>query len=318
MFESLDDVAVFVEAAEAGGFSAAAVRLHLTRSAVGKAVARLEARLGARLFHRTTRQQSLTEDGEAFFHHCRRAIAEIRAGRTLIETGRRVVSGRLRISVPLSFGRRCVAPILLALAHRHQGLSLEIDFNDRPVDLIEEGFDLAVRSGPIRDSDTLMARLLMRQQMMLVAAPDYLERRGMPAGLDDLTAHDCIVYRRQGHNERWRFPDRSGGLHELAVDGRIGLDDIETIAEATLSGFGIAYLPCWLVQRAVGEGRLVGLLTSATEGRLADIHALWPKAPYLPTRVRAAIDALAADLPGAALKSHHTVRAGQMSSTISL
>ncbi|MBS1166009.1 MAG: Transcriptional regulator, LysR family protein [Proteobacteria bacterium] len=301
MPESLDDIVVFVEAAEAGGFSSAAARLHLTRSAVGKAVARLEARLGARLFHRTTRQQRLTEDGEAFFSHCRRGLADIRAGRALIETGRRVVNGRLRVSVPLSFGRRCVAPILLGLARRHPQLSLEIDFSDRQVDLIDEGFDLAVRSGPIRDSDTLMVRLLMRQRMTLVAAPGYLERRGSPASLDDLMVHDCIVYRRQGRNERWRFPDKSGGLREVTIDGRVGLDDIETIAEAALAGFGIAYLPCWLVQRPVGEGRLVALLARATEGRRADIHAVWPRAPYLPTRVRAAVDALAAELPGAAL-----------------
>ncbi|PKR90537.1 LysR family transcriptional regulator [Pleomorphomonas diazotrophica] len=318
MRDSLDDIAVFVEAAEAGGFAAGAARLNLTRSAVGKAVARLEARLGVRLFHRTTRLQSLTEDGEAFFHHCRRALAEIRAGHALIETGRQAVSGRLRVSVPLSFGRRCVAPILLALARRHQGLSLEIDFSDRPVDLVEEGFDLSVRTGRIGDSGSLMARLLMRQRMMLVAAPDYLERRGTPASLEDLALHDCIVYRRQGRNERWRFPDESGGLRELVVDGRIGADDIETINEAALSGFGIAYLPCWLVQEEVTGGRLVGLLTSSTEGRRADIHAVWPKAPYLPTRVRAAIDALAAELPGRAVPQAQDVRTGANLSTILL
>jgi DNA-binding transcriptional LysR family regulator len=300
MPESLDDIAVFVEAAEAGGFAPAAARLHLTRSAVGKAVARLEARLGVRLFHRTTRLQSLTDDGAAFFDHCRRGLAEIRAGRALLDTGRRVASGRLRVSVPLSFGRRCVAPVLLALARRHPELSLEIDFNDRPVDLVEEGFDLAVRSGPVGDSGNLMVRLLMRQGMMLVAAPDYLALRGMPAGLDDLAAHDCIIYRRQGRNERWRFPDGRGGLRELTIDSRIGFNDIETIAEAALAGFGIAYLPCWLVRAPVADGRLVGLLAAATEGCRADIHAVWPKAPYLPTRVRAAIDALAAELPGLA------------------
>ncbi|WP_026782820.1 LysR family transcriptional regulator [Pleomorphomonas koreensis] len=301
MPESLDDIAVFVEAAEAGGFASAAARLHLTRSAVGKAVARLEARLGVRLFHRTTRLQSLTDDGAAFFDHCRRGLAEIRAGRALLDTGRRVASGRLRVSVPLSFGRRCVAPVLLALARRHPELSLEIDFNDRPVDLVEEGFDLAVRSGPVGDSGNLMARLLVRQGMMLVAAPDYLALRGMPAGLDDFAAHDCIVYRRQGRNERWRFPDGSGGLRELTIDSRVGFNDIETIAEAALAGFGIAYLPCWLVRAPVRDGRLVGLLAVATEGRRTDIHAIWPKTPYLPTRVRAAIDALAAELPGLAL-----------------
>ena len=299
--DRLKQIEAFASVATRGSLSAAARLEGVTPAIIGRRIDALEARLGVRLFHRTTRLHNLTEDGEAFVHHCRRALAEIRAGRAVIETGRQVVSGRLRVSVPLSFGRRCVAPILLALARRHQGLSLEIDFTDRPVDLVDEGFDLAVRSGPIGDSGSLMARLLMRQRMMLVAAPGYLEGRGSPARLDDLAGHDCIVYRRQGRNERWRFTDESGSLHELVVDGRIGADDIETITEAALSGFGIAYLPCWLVQDAIDEGRLVRLLASATERQRSDIHAIWPQAPHLPARVRASIDALVAELPGRAL-----------------
>lgn len=298
MHDQLDDISVFVEAAEAGGFSPAALKLNLTRSAVGKAVARLESRLGTRLFHRTTRTQSLTDDGLTFFEHCRRGLGEIRAGRNLIESGRHAVSGRLRVSVSLSFGRRCVAPVLLPLTRLHPDLLIDIDFTDRPVDLVEEGFDLAIRSGKLADSGDLMARLLMRQSMMLVAAPAYLDRVGRPECLDDLKGHACLVYRRQGTNEIWRFP-AADGLAELSVFGRIGLDDIEAIAAAAAESFGIAYLPCWLVRGALREGTLVEVLPDATVGRQTDIHALWPRAPYLPARVRVAIDLLAEKLPSA-------------------
>lgn len=296
MHDQLDDISVFVEAAEAGGFSPAAVRLNLTRSAVGKAVARLEARLGTRLFHRTTRTQRLTDDGLTFFEHCRRGLNEIRAGRSLLESGRTAVSGRLRVSVPLSFGRRCVAPALLPLTRAHPDLAIDIDFTDRPVDLVEEGFDLAVRSGKLADSGDLMARLLMRQSMMLVAAPGYLDRAGWPERLDDLRKHACLAYRRQGTNEVWRFP-AADGLTELSVSGRIGLDDVEAIAAAAADGFGIAYLPCWLVRDALRAGRLCEVLAGATAGRRTDIHALWPRAPHLPARVRIAIDLLVETLP---------------------
>lgn len=301
MQDQLDDISVFVEAAEAGGFSVAAARLNLTRSAVGKAVARLEARLGTRLFHRTTRTQSLTDDGSIFFEHCRRGLAEIRAGRSAVESGRTLVSGRLKVSVPLSFGRRCVAPVLLGLVRRHPQLSVDVDFTDRPVDLVEEGFDLAVRSGKLADSGDLIARLLMRQSMMLVAAPAYLARAGRPACLDDLRAHACLAYRRQGMSEVWRFPAPGGGLMEVSVSGCIGLDDIEAIATAAVGGFGIAYLPCWLVRDGLRDGSLSEVLADATVGRQTEIHALWPKTPYLPARVRVAIDALVAELPALAL-----------------
>lgn len=192
--------------------------------------------------------------------------------------------------------RAGIQPVLLPLTRLHPDLLVDIDFTDRPVDLVEEGFDLAVRSGALADSGDLMARLLMRQSMMLVAAPGYLKRAGRPQHLDDLKGHACLVYRRQGTSEIWRFP-AANGVAELSVFGRIGLDDIEAIAAAAADGFGIAYLPCWLVRGALRAGQLEEVLANATVGRQTDIHALWPRAPYLPARVRVAIDLLVEKLP---------------------
>src|SRR6266446_615422 len=147
--ELLSGVDVFVAAVEAGGFAAAGERLHLTRSAVAKAIARIEERLDVRLFHRTTRTLGLTEDGQTYYERCVRALEELRAGEAALESGRREAAGRLRVSAPVLFGRYCVAPVLAKVAAQHPKLELELSFSDRPVDLIEDGFDLAIRNGNI-------------------------------------------------------------------------------------------------------------------------------------------------------------------------
>ena len=153
----LAGVDAFVAAVETGSFSAAAERLNLTRSAVAKTVARMETRLGARLFHRTTRSLAVTEDGQAYYERCRRAIEEMRAGEAELDSGRREATGRLRVSAPVLFGRRCVAPILARLAARHSKLELELSFSDRLVDLVEDGFDLAIRNSPLGNGAGLIA-----------------------------------------------------------------------------------------------------------------------------------------------------------------
>jgi DNA-binding transcriptional LysR family regulator len=181
--ENLDGVAVFVEAAEAGGFARAADRLALTRSAVGMTIARLEARLGVRLFQRTTRSQSLTEDGQIYYERCLRALEELRRGAALLESGRREVSGRLKISMPLLFGRYCVAPILLELAERHPKLELDLRFSDQLVDLVAEGFDLAIRNHTAGPGATLQTKKIASQRKVVCAAPNYLAARGKPVSL---------------------------------------------------------------------------------------------------------------------------------------
>jgi DNA-binding transcriptional LysR family regulator len=300
MIDRLTGVNIFVEAAEAGGFSAAATRLNLSRSAVGKTIARLEQRLGARLFHRTTRSQSLTEDGQAFYERCLRALEELRAGEAMLDSGRREAVGRLRVSMPVLFGRRCVAPILTRLAQRCPKVELDLNFSDRLVDLIEDGFDLAVRNGTLGDSAGLKSRRIARQRMTVCAAPSYLSAHGAPRSLEDLRAHDAINYtfRQYGRISTWTFPREGQRPLEIAPKSRLRFDDLEAIADAASAGLGLAWLPCWLIRDRVRAGALVQVLGDHP-GLVIDSHAVWPQTQVLPLRVRLAIDALAAELPGA-------------------
>jgi DNA-binding transcriptional LysR family regulator len=297
MDDRLNGVSAFVAAAEAGGFSAAAARLNLSRSAVGKAIARLEGRLGARLFHRTTRSQSLTDDGLAFYERCLKALEEIRLGEAALESGRREIAGRLRVSMPSLFGRHCIAPALTALARRCPKLELELNFSDRLVDLLADGFDLAIRNASPGNGAGLTVRRIADQRMTVCAAPRYLEARGAPRELDDLLAHECIVYARSpGETKEWLFPSNHGAASSIPVRSRLRFDDLDAIADAAVAGMGLAWLPCWLVRDRVASGALCKVLTERP-GLVFPIYALWPSAPQTPLRLRAAIDALAEALP---------------------
>ena len=201
MAELLSGVDVFVAAVEAGGFAAAGERLHLTRSAVAKAIARIEERLNVRLFHRTTRSLGLTEDGQVYYERCVRALEELRAGEAALESGRREAAGP-------SSGRSVARfpPVLAKVAAQHPKLELELSLSDRPVDLIEDGFDLAIRGGNIGDGAGLMTRTIGLQRMAICGAPTYLAKHGRPERLDDLLRHTGIVYGRAGHIRTWEFP----------------------------------------------------------------------------------------------------------------
>ena len=297
MSDALNGISVFVTAAESGGFSAAAARLHLSRSAVGKTIARLESRLGVRLFHRTTRAQSLTEDGQAYFEHCLRALDALRIGGQMLESGRKEAIGRLRVTAPVLFGLRCVAPILTRLATQHPKLELELNFTDQVVDLIEDRFDLAIRNGRPMAGAGLKTRLLALQRMTVCASPAYLAAHGAPKTLEDLHRHQGVVYCRAGAVKPWLFPQDSGEPLEIVPPNRLRFDDLSAIADAAVDGLGITWLPCWLIRERVHAGKLVPVLLDPPR-LIIETHALWPETPHLPLRVRLAIDALAEELPG--------------------
>lgn len=292
----LDGVAVFVEAVEAGGFARAADRLALSRSAVGKAIARLETRLGVRLFHRTTRTQNLTEDGQIYYERCLRAMEELRAAESLLESGKQEVAGRLRITMPVLFGRYCVAPILLQFARQHPKLELELSFSDRPVDMIAEGFDLGIRNGALGEATGLCARPLASQPKVLCAAPGYLKSRGEPGSIQALASHDALVHWRTGHPYPWLLPDTNGRLTEVRLASRLRFDDLEVTADAAVAGMGIAWLPRWLVRDRIESGALA-VLWEERPAAFMDSHAIWPANDYMPLRVRLVIDTLVEKLP---------------------
>jgi DNA-binding transcriptional LysR family regulator len=296
MRDRLEGIEVFVETVEAGGFARAAVRLSLTRSAVAKTISRLEARLGVRLFHRTTRAQSLTEDGQIYYERSHRALAELRAGEFLIQSGQKDIIGRVKVSMPALLGRYCVAPLLVEMARAHPLLELELSFSDEPTHLIADGVDLAIRLGSLGSGDGLVARKLAMQQKILCAAPGYLQRRGRPNRVSDLSEHEALVYLRNGQDYGWLLPDGEGRHVEAALKSRLRFDNHEAILDAAVAGMGIAWTPSWLARSRLARGDLETVLPDLPPVSI-DIYAIWPSADHLPLRLRAMIDRLATDLP---------------------
>lgn len=303
MNERLDGIEVFVAVVEAGNFAAAAEKLKLTRSAVGKSVARLEARLDTRLFHRTTRSHRLTEPGQSYYERCRRALDELTAAGEALEAGRQEPMGRLRLTMPIIIGRPLITPLLFELGERHPQLSFDISYSDRRVDLIEEGLDLAIRSGVLDDSTALAARSLGRQVMAVYASPGYLARRPRPASFDALVKqrelHRFMGYARQGWRQPWRFAsaDHADVHLPFEIESRFFCDSLDVVMDGALAGWGLARLPVWLAARDVEAGRLVRVFEEPLPFGY-ELHAVWPRTRTLPMKVRVVIDLLAQRLPG--------------------
>jgi len=296
MVDRLSGIAVFVQAVEAGSFARTAERMHLSRSAVAKSIARLEERLGVRLFHRTTRSQSLTDEGQAYYERCLRALDELESGEAAVNAGRSVPSGRVRLSMPVLFGRRCVAPVLVRLAQRYPALELTVSFTDRVVDLVDEGVDLVIRSGPLLDSSGIVARRLGVQEASLYAAPAYLAHYGEPLTIADLESHRAILYGRGNRDTTLKIRDEDGRLRDVVVSHQLRFDDLEAIAEAALDGAGLARLPSWSIAEHVAQGRLAPVLKEASRVTF-DMHLMWLASRHLPQRLRVVIDELMASVP---------------------
>ncbi|WP_137043720.1 LysR family transcriptional regulator [Pseudolabrys sp. FHR47] len=294
--DRLTSMAVFVKAVDLGSFSAAATALDLSGPMVGKHIRFLEERLGGRLLNRTTRRQHLTDFGRAYYERCRVVLAEADAADALAADQLGEPHGRLRVTMPVHFGRRCVAPVLLELARRHPRLELELSLSDRIADLAEGSFDLAIRTGHLADQSSVIARRVARQRMIVCASPAYLDAHGAPRSLDDVGAHQAIVYRRSGPVSAWLFPRENQPPREVRPLHRLRLDDLDAIADAASVGMGLAWLPSWLVRDRLQDGTLVELLADEP-GYPYEVYALWLQTPHMPMKLRLAIDELTAALP---------------------
>jgi DNA-binding transcriptional LysR family regulator len=289
--EHLKGITAFVQAADAGSFTLAATRLGLSKSGVAKSVSRLEDRFGIRLFTRTTRSFSLTPEGQAFYEGCVRALAELESAEAALTSHGVRPSGRLRVDLPVVFGRRWVVPALLDIGARYPDLDLEISLTDRIVDPIEEGIDLVVRIGDLRDSAVLVTRRLGVQTSVVCASPSYLAAHGQPESLDDLDRHTCITFGRGGRIIPWTFIGESGSVITKVVRGRLSFNHSEAILDAVLAGNGLALLSTWLIADHLRTGQLVSLLPEiATQG--FSIHALWPHTRQVAPKVRVVVDEL--------------------------
>ncbi|MET3522271.1 LysR family transcriptional regulator [Mesorhizobium abyssinicae] len=289
---SLEGALAFVQAVDAGSYTAAAARLRLTKSAVGRKVLQLEQRLGVRLLNRTTRRLSLTADGEIYYEACRRALAGLSEAQDVIAAGRQAPAGVVRLALPLAFGRRWVAPVLFGLAKDHPALRLEIGFDDHRSDLVDDGIDLAVRLGPLADNASLTARRLGTQRSLLCASPAYLATAGTPADIQGLAQHALLVYGRRDFINPWPLPDGNGTML-YQPQARLMIGDGDALLQAAVAGCGIAFLPDWLAGNSLRRGELVPVLMSSAVDT-APIHLLWSAGRVVPPRMRVIIDALVA------------------------
>lgn len=286
------DLAIFVKVAEAGGFSAAAKPLGISTSHASRAVARLENRLGARLMNRTTRRVALTEAGRALLERASALLGEIDELEGAVSDQGGEPRGSLRVTLPVHFGLRYVAPLAAEFARQHPAVNLQLSFEDRRVDLLGEGYDLAVRVGALSDS-SLIARRLGRSRGLTVAAPSYLKERGVPEHPRDLLGHEALLYAYEPSGPGWRFSGPDGEL-TVRVTGRFLANNGDALATAAIAGLGVARLPDALAAEAVQRGLLTRVLIP-WESDLP-ISAVYPPGRHLSPKVRAFVDYLAAGL----------------------
>jgi DNA-binding transcriptional LysR family regulator len=291
--QALSGVVIFVTAARAGSFTLAADRLGITKSAVGKSIAKLEDRLGCKVFHRSTRRLALTVDGEAYFASCSLAVDEILAAEAFLTSNQKTPGGRLRIDLPAAYGRSVVLPVLLDILAAYPELKLTVTFSDSVVDLIEEGIDLSIRFGTLKDSSGLVARRLAVQKQIICAAPSYIEKYGYPKSLEELQQHRCIVNYRRGQRVSWTVLDETGALARITPPDTHEVGDGDAIIAMAAAGQGICQMPGSLIRDHLNTGRLVPVLENYSQGDVA-IHAVWPQTRHLQPKVRRVVDELVA------------------------
>jgi DNA-binding transcriptional LysR family regulator len=279
--EHLKGLTPFLATADAGSFTRAAERLHLSSSAVSKSVARLEERLGVLLFERSTRRLKLSDAGRAYYATCKRVLQELMDAEQVLGEQATELAGKVRIGVPASYGRMRVMPALIDLCEKYPQLQPSITFSDRFVDLFEERIDIAVRIGaPGSWSQTLGQMPLGEERLIFCAAPSYLARRGTPVAIMDLDGHDCIAYGRgDGTAAPWLFANEDG-VERRAIHPRLTVGDAEAQTAAVLAGLGIAQQATWLVQEHLASGAIVEVLPAcATPG--LPLSLAWPLARQL-------------------------------------
>ena len=259
--ENLNALRVFVRVAETRSFTQAAKRLGLTSSAVSKAITRLERELNAQLLHRTTRSVSLTDDGASFFEHCLQILGQIEDAENTLSQSTSSPHGRLRLHLPVGFGRRVIMPMIPQFLKQHPNLTIDAELSDRAVDLAYEGIDIAVQIGELADA-RLIARKLCHLRFMACASPQYLAEHGEPRTPDDLDHHHCMAYvlMHTGRYREWPF-SKNGVPCPKAVSGRINVNNAESLLEAASSGLGIAMISNFTAADAIRSGRLKPILT---------------------------------------------------------
>jgi DNA-binding transcriptional LysR family regulator len=295
--ERMKGLETFVAVVEAGSFTAAADRLNLTKSAVGKAIARLESRLKKPLFERTTRRLTMTDAGEEFYKVCARVLDELEVAEGILSGGESIPSGRLRIDLPATFGRIQAFASVLAFTDKYPQVLPHVSFTDRFVDVVEDGLDVVVRIG---GDDTWPAavgyKYLGHEELIFCAAPSYLSAHGQPHRAADLLDHDLVLYgKADGSTSPLLIQEEQKPLARQQVNGRIVLAQAEAQVAAVERGLGIAQLATWLVEQQIRDGRLIKILPLlATQG--LPLHLIWQRSREHAPKVQALISHLEATL----------------------
>lgn len=282
---------IFVEVVRQEGFTAAADKLNVSKSHVSKQVERLEERLGVRLLHRTTRQVSLTEVGEIYFTRCQQILSDIEDAERAVTELQSSPRGNLRITAPMTFGVQHLNGLLCEFLQRYSGLNAEVHYSDQFVDLVDDGFDAAVRIGELQDS-SLIGRKLVPVDLLTVASPAYLEEHGVPKHPDELRDHSCLRYSYQVSGTTWQYYGDDGEEVSVTVEGRISANNGRALVEAARSGMGIHLSPAFIVADDLRSGDLVPVLGDWKTQQLA-LWVVYPHRRFLSRKVRLFVDFLA-------------------------
>jgi DNA-binding transcriptional LysR family regulator len=285
------DLEAFIAVVEAGSFTAAAERLDVAKSAVSRRVNALEERLGVQLLRRTTRRLNLTETGKSFYEHSARIVADLDEAEAAVLQQHGELRGNLKVALPLSFGARHMDKPIAEFSHLHPRVSFDLDLNDRRIDLIAEGVDLAVRIGRLADS-TLIAKRLFEARTVVCASPAYLERHGEPATPDDLAEHHCMVYANLPDPTKWVCTDRGGVRHVVDVPVTMTASSGDFLCAAARQGLGLVLQPTFIAGESISRGELQAVLTDY-QWPVTPAYAIYPPTRHLSYRVREFIDFLA-------------------------
>jgi DNA-binding transcriptional LysR family regulator len=289
----LNRIAAFVRVVEAGSFTAAAQTLKVPTSSVSRAVARLEEDLGVRLLNRTTRSLHLTDGGQSFFGRMQAVMTETEEATRALAGLATEPRGRVRLTAPPDLGMQGLPPLIARAIERYPGLVIELLLTSRRVDLVEEGFDLAIRGGRLEDS-SLVARKIASTDLGIFAAPAYLARRGRPRALGDLARHDCLTYGTRSGSGSWRLTGPRGE-ESVAVSGPVACEDMSFLRQMVLAGTGLALLPAQSLNAEVEAGRLVRVLPRyGLQG--GGLYLVWPSRQLVPARVVAVRELLTEEL----------------------
>lgn len=307
--DRFDDMRSFITVVDAGSFTAAADQLGVAKSAVSRRVSALESRLGVQLMRRSTRRLSLTTSGQQFYEHSARLLADLDELESAVAQDHGELRGRLRVALPLSFGLHHMPVPICDFSRLHPNVEFDLDFNDRRVDLVEEGWDMAIRIGDLADS-SLVARRLFAAKVVLVASPDYLARRGTPDSPRDLADHACLTYSNLPDPRRWHYDEPGGRQDSVAVGKGMSASSGDFLCRAAVAGLGIAMQPTFIVHAALRAGDVVTILDDYRWARSTGF-AVYPPTRHLSHRVRAFIDFLAAHFAGTAPWDREVERAPQ-------